>query len=299
MNVTVKQLRIFIEVGRLRSFAAAAEQLHLSQPAVSLAVQNLEQHIGGRLFDRNTRHLELTPEGHAFYPAAVQLLDQWSQTLGDVNNLFTLQRGKLNMAVMPSLAANGLADIVARYHQQYPKINLAIDNVVMDQAIENVRKGRCELAVIFAGQNMHAVNFTPLFNDHFMMIYSDVHKPQLKGLEFDQNIEAFLALPMVAMDKHSSVRRWVDDVIQQYDCQPNIVVEVNQLETLGRFVAKGMGVGIVPSLCEEQMKSLGLHVQSLPEDVLSHEVGIVTAANQSLSQAGQAMVETLQHYYRT
>jgi LysR family carnitine catabolism transcriptional activator len=297
MNVTVKQLRIFTEVARQLSFAAAASHLHLSQPAVSLAIQNLEQHIGGRLFDRTTRHLQLTPEGQLFYPKAQQLLNQWSQALGDVNSLFALKRGNLSLSVMPSFASNDLADIVAKYHQQYPHINLAIDNIVMDQAIDNVRQGRCELAVIFAGQNMQGVHFQPLFKDRFMMIYSDHHQAQLQDCDLDADLSPFLALPMVAMDANSSVRRWVDDAIKKYEVAVNIVAQVNQLETLGRFVAKGIGVGIVPSLCAQQMQDLGLHMQPLSQAFLCREVGVVSPMNQSVSQAAQAMVDMLKAHY--
>lgn len=297
MNVTVKQLRIFTEVARQLSFAAAAKHLHLSQPAISLAIQNLEQHIGGKLLDRNTRHLQLTPEGQQFYPKALQLLNQWSQTLGDVNSLFTLPRGSLSLSVMPAFASNDLADIVARYHQAHPSVDLSIDNIVMDQAIDNVRQGRCELAVIFAGQNMKGVNFTPLFQDHFMMIYSDQHKAQLQGCNLTTDLSRFFELPMIAMDAHSSVRRWVDDAILSHGGEVRIVAQVNQLETLGRLVAKGMGVGIVPSLCAQQMQTMGLNMQPLSPEFLCRDVGVVSAMNQSLSQPAKAMVDLLQQFY--
>ena len=297
MNVTVKQIRIFIEVARQLSFAAAAKHLHLSQPAISLAIQNLEQHVGGKLFDRNTRHLELTPEGQLFYPTATALLNQWSDALKDVNNLFTLQRGKLNMAVMPSFASNDLPDIVAHYHQQYPNINLAIENIVMDQAIDKVRKGRCELAVIFAGQNMQGVHFTPLFSDQFSLIYAANYQSTIQRLNKQNDLPGLLSLPMIAMDKDSSVRRWIDDVLDGYHVEPKIVAEVNQLETLGRLVAKGMGVGIVPNLCRAQMQSLEVSMHPLGEKFLMKDVGVVTPQGHGLSQAGAAMVDVLKTFY--
>ncbi|NVK36572.1 MAG: LysR family transcriptional regulator [Gammaproteobacteria bacterium] len=297
MNVTVKQLRIFVEVARHLSFAAAGNHLHLSQPAISLAIQNLEQHIGGKLFDRNTRHLALTPEGQSFYPTALGLLNQWSQALDDVHNLFTLQRGKLNMAVMPSFGSNGLEDVVAQYHKLYPEINLAIDNIVMDQAIEGVRKGRYEMAVMFAAQNMNAVEFTPLFTDHFMAIYSDEYAQLLNGVNLQENWQALFDCPMVVMDKDSSIRRWIEEEVQSQQLQIQTVAEVNQIETLGRFVAKGLGVGIVPSLCQQQMQGLGLHMQALGDQVQSREVGVVTSSQHSLSTAAQSMLKLLQNLY--
>ena len=293
MNVTVKQVRLFIEVARSLSFARAAEAMHLSQPAVSLAIQNLEQAIGGKLFARSTRSLELTPEGQAFFPTATRLLNEWEEALDDVNNLFTMQRGKLNMAVMPSFSTNVLPDLVRQYHQLYPQVNLSIQNIVMDDAIESVRKGRNELAISFASENMNGLNFTPLYDVTFMAVYSDHFLPNLKDVNLTDNWSALFDLPMVAMDKDSTVRRWLDETSQAQGLQSKIVAEVNQLDSLGQLVSMGIGVGIVPSLCADQMTQMGLHMQKISGEILRQPVGVVTKNQSPLSAAGKGMVELL------
>jgi LysR family carnitine catabolism transcriptional activator len=293
MNVTIKQVRLFVEVARTLSFARAATAVHLSQPAVSLAIQNLEQNIGGRLFERSTRSLTLTPEGKAFYPTATRLLNEWSEALKDVNNLFTLQRGKLNMAVMPSFSANVLPAIVREYHEEYPQVNLSIQNIVMDEAIESVKKGRNELAVSFASESMSGLEFTPLYDVTFMAVYSDHFLPQLSKINLTADWSALFDLPMVAMDKDSTVRRWLDETTQQHNLTSNIVAEVNQLDSLGQMVSMGIGVGVVPSICEGQMRQMGLHMQNISSYVLKHPVGIVTRLGTPLSTSAQKMVNLL------
>lgn len=293
MNVTVKQIKLFVEVARSLSFARAAETMHLSQPAVSLAIQNLEQAIGGKLFARSTRSLELTPEGQAFYPTATRLLNDWNEALEDVNNLFTMKRGKLNMAVMPSFSTNVLPDLVRQYHEQYPQVNLSIQNIVMDDAIESVRKSRNELAISFASENMNGLNFTPLYDVTFIAVYSDHFLPTLKNVNLTEDWSPLFDLPMVAMDKDSTVRRWLDETTQQHELQSQIVAEVNQLDSLGQLVSMGLGVGIVPSLCAEQMQQMGLHMQKISADILTRPVGVVTHNQSPLSSAGIGMVELL------
>ncbi|MFT7110887.1 MAG: LysR family carnitine catabolism transcriptional activator [Psychrobacter glaciei] len=293
MNVTIKQVRLFVEVARTLSFARAAKAVHLSQPAVSLAIQSLEENIGGRLFERSTRSLELTPEGKAFYPTATRLLNEWTEALKDVNNLFTLQRGKLNMAVMPSFSANVLPAIVRAYHKKHPQVNLSIQNIVMDEAIESVKKGRNELAVSFASENMNGLKFTPLYDVTFMAVYSDHFLAQLTKTNLTTDWSALFDLPMVAMDKDSTVRRWLDEATQKHNLHSNIVAEVNQLDSLGQMVSMGLGVGIVPSICEGQMRQMGLHMQNISSHVLKHPVGIVTRAETPLSASALAMVNML------
>ena len=295
VNVTIKQLKLFVEVARTLSFARAAVASHLSQPAVSLAIQNLEQSIGGKLFARSTRSLELTPEGREFYPTATRLLNDWNEALDDVHNLFTMQRGKLNLAVMPSFSANVLPEVIRQYHTLYPQVNLAIQNIVMDEAIESVRKERNELAISFAAENMSGLVFTPLYEVTFMAVYSDHFADRLKNTNLTEDWSALFELPMVAMDKDSTVRRWLDEKATEQGLNVNIVTEVNQLDTLGRLVSTGIGVGIVPSLCEEQMKGMGLHLQKISDEILKQTVGAVTRDKSPLSSAGQGMLDLLKN----
>ena len=104
MNVTIRQLQCFAAVAKSGSFAEACTVLHLSQPALSIAIRNLEEALGGKLLARTTRAVALTPEGSEFYLIAQRLLADWQHSLEDVHNLFALRRGKLGIASMPTFA---------------------------------------------------------------------------------------------------------------------------------------------------------------------------------------------------
>jgi LysR family carnitine catabolism transcriptional activator len=104
MNVSIKQLRGFIAIAETGSFAEASERLYISQPALSIAIGKLEDTVGGLLFNRSTRSVQLTPEGLEFLPIAQRLIADWSEAFDDLNRLFSLKRGKLTVAAMPSFA---------------------------------------------------------------------------------------------------------------------------------------------------------------------------------------------------
>ncbi|PZQ44826.1 MAG: LysR family transcriptional regulator, partial [Ectopseudomonas oleovorans] len=106
--MTVKQLRAFLAVAQSLSFAQACERLHLSQPALSLAIKNLEQSLGGQLLVRTTRSVALTPEGETLLPIAVRLLADWDNAEDLLRQHFTLQMGKVAVVAMPSFAGNRL-----------------------------------------------------------------------------------------------------------------------------------------------------------------------------------------------
>ena len=103
MNTSLRQLRAFVTLAGCKSFAEASELLHLSQPALSVSIKNMEQAVGGRLFSRSTRSMELSPEGREFLPTARRLLADWEQAFDDLSRTFSLQQGKVSVAVMPSL----------------------------------------------------------------------------------------------------------------------------------------------------------------------------------------------------
>jgi len=106
MNASIRQLKAFVVVAQTRSFAQACGLLHLSQPALSIAIRNLEQAVGGTLFVRTTRSIALSPEGEAFLPLAQRLLRDWDSAFGDLRELFGRQRGDAHVG----------GHVVARVH---------------------------------------------------------------------------------------------------------------------------------------------------------------------------------------
>src|SRR5690349_19963292 len=110
-SMTPRRLKAFTVVAQTVSSARACERLHLSQPALSLAIRSLEEALGGRLLTRTTRQVRLTPEGAALLPHAIQLLADWENVRERMQQRFTLQRGHVTVAAMPSFASNVLPGI--------------------------------------------------------------------------------------------------------------------------------------------------------------------------------------------
>src|SRR5690606_3347434 len=105
INLSTRELRAFVSLAEQRNFTRAAAQCHLSQPAFSALIGGLEQGLGARLFHRTTRHVELTAEGAAFLGAAENLLRDAEAAAEDVRDHVARRRGRVSVAVLPSLAA--------------------------------------------------------------------------------------------------------------------------------------------------------------------------------------------------
>lgn len=280
-NVSFRQLQIFVCIAQSATFAQAAEKMCLSQPALSSAIKKMESQLGGLLFSRTTRKVELSPEGRQFLPVAERLIGDWQEAFSDLHNLFSLGRGKLSIAAMPSFAAGLLPGILQQFKTEFPNIKLSVADVVMESVIKDVQAGRAEIGFSFEHEKMDGLEFHPILTDNFIAVLPINHPlSENKVLSWSQ-----IALyPFVAMNKGSAIRQWIDSFMELNHLSLNIVVEASQLATLGQFVKHDLGVSVVPALCKEQMLSKDLVCLKIHQSGLSKRVGIIKQKNGNLSQ---------------
>ena len=288
--MTVKQLRAFLAVAQSLSFAQACARLHLSQPALSLAIKTLEESLGGQLLARTTRSVALTPEGETLLPIARRLLADWDNAEELLRQHFTLQLGKVAVAAMPSFAGNRLPAALKAFRDAYPRVNVAVHDVINEQVVEMVRDRRVELGVAFEPAALDGLQFTPLYNDRFVAV---VPAGSLLAGRDALNWADLLDQPFIALQRPSAVRLLLEDSIAARHGKLPVAFESHQLATVGRMVAEGLGVSAVPSLCRRQMEELGARCLPLGEPQVERRVGLLQLAGHQLSSAAQAMGEML------
>lgn len=291
MTIPINQVIVFATVARTGSFAEAALQLHLTQPSLSIAIRNLESALGGKLFTRTTRSVTLTPEGKAFYPVAQRLLADWEQSLQDVRNQFELRRGKLHIAAIPTYANNCLPDLLANFHQQYPDINITVHDVIAENVVEMVREKRCELGITFAPDNASDLHFHRLFEDRFLAILPAEH-PLLAQTELTWS--DLLTYPHISLQHPAGIRSLIDQALAKHKLTLRPTFESHQLVNIGRMVSQNLGLSVVPSTSQKQMEEMGLHCRAISAPIITHDLGIVTHHQQTLSSAAQTMKALIQ-----
>tara|TARA_R110002167_G_scaffold6671_13_gene31439 strand:+ start:7443 stop:8345 length:903 start_codon:yes stop_codon:yes gene_type:complete len=290
MNVSIKQLRAFIAVAQTLSFTEACAQVHLSQPALSIAIKNMEEAVGGSLLIRSTRILSLTPEGVQFLPVAQRLLADWDGAFNDLHELFALQRGQLSVAAMPSFASHQLPAVLARYRQRYPAVNIRVQDVVAEEVVEMVRSGRVELGVAFELETDPELLFTPLFEDPFIAVLPPEH-PLLQHQQLNWSMIA--ESPFLTLQPPSMIRQLILDRMTEHGIKLKIEFESHQLVTIIRMVVCGLGISVVPALCIPQIEQQGAEWRPLLEPEVRRTVGIYTRKRYPLSKAAEAMVASL------
>ena len=121
--MTLKQLKAFLVLARVLNYANAADELCLSQSALSLSIKSLEEELGGKLFKRTTRRVELSMEGQSLIPYAKKLLANWEDMEKDLKQRFQLHRGTLNIASMPFATHAVLPEVMHKFSEQHPNIS--------------------------------------------------------------------------------------------------------------------------------------------------------------------------------
>lgn len=291
MNPSIKQLQAFVAVAQASSLAQASERLHLSQPAISIALKNLEEQVGGKLFSRDARQLNLTPEGRDFLPTAMRLLQDWQDAFDDLGALFSKQRGKVTIAALPTLASGLVPGVIADFHHHYPRINLSLHDVLADQVTAMVREERADFGLSVAPNHAEDLEFTPILDDHNVVVCPLGHP--LLALE-QVPWRRLSDYPFIGIHRQSSSRQQIDQVMAEIGGSLDILCDVSQIATVGRMVAAGLGISVLPSLSFRQISLEGLDHRPLVEPLIPRRLGIITRRRSPLSSAARTLLEMLQ-----
>jgi LysR family carnitine catabolism transcriptional activator len=286
MNLSGKQLRAFVALNEERNFTKAAEQCHLSQPAFSALIRALEEGVGTRLFDRDTRKVQLTTEGELFAESARRLLDDMDHILGDLTEHVERRKGRVSIAALPSLAAGWLPGVFAEFRRLYPGIKLSLTDTLSDQCLDLVRLGRVDFALAAGGTHTAELATKILCADEFHLVCRKDH-----ALARQKTLRAkdLLNHPFVHLARSSSVRQHLDALL--HPLQMNTVLEVEHLATVMGMVQNGVGISVVPALTLFHFQHPNLMTRPLDVPGLTRKIYLVRRADRSLSVAAQALYD--------
>lgn len=285
-NVSMRQLQAFVALAEQRSFTRAAALCHLSQPAFSALIGQLETAIGLRLFDRSTRHVSPTPEGAEFEVSARRVLAEFEAAIAGVSDQLARRRGRVSVALLPSLAAGWLPDILRSYRARFPGVEIEVFDVLSEACVDQVRSGKADFALAAVRADTQELKAEPFCSDEFHLICPRGH-PLLKLAEVRARDVA--AHPFIHMARSSSVRQYLDAAVHPLQLQT--LMEVDQLATAMGMVRAGLGVSMMPALTLFHFAQPGLVTRPIRWAGLKRSIYLIRRRDQSLSLAAQSLYE--------
>jgi len=290
MDLSTRQLRAFVALAEARSFTRAAALCHLSQPAFSALIRQLEEALGQRLFDRSTRHVDLSTEGRAFEPAARRVLAELDTALAGAADYAAKRRGRVAIALLPSLAAGWLPAVLAEFRARYPAIELDVADVLSEACIERVKNGQADIAIAAIRADTPELRAELFCTDRFHLVCPTGHP--LAKAKTTPKPKDLLPYPFIHLSRTSSVRQYLDAALRPL--QLNAVMEVDQLATVAGMVRAGLGISIVPELALFHFEQAELVTRVLAWKGLVRKLYLVRRRDRGLSVAAQALYEVVQ-----
>jgi LysR family carnitine catabolism transcriptional activator len=288
IDISTRQLRAFLALAESRNFTRAAVQSHLSQPAFSALIRALEEQLGLRLFDRTTRSVELTVEGRLFEESARHVLHEAQQALADMHAHAARRRGRVSLALLPSLAAGWLPPLLASFHARHPDIQLDVADVLSEDCLERVRSGRADLALASTRADTPELRTELFCSDRFHLVCPRNH-PLAKVRS--PRIADVAAHPVVQLSRASSVRHQVEAAA--HPRQLHTVMELDQLSSVAGMLCAGFGVSLVPEFALFHFRHPELMTRPMQGPKFTRQIFVVRRRDRSLSVAAQALHEDL------
>jgi DNA-binding transcriptional LysR family regulator len=285
-SVTFRQLRVFTEVARHLSFSRAAESLHLTPPAVTMQVKELEGHVGLPLFERQGRQVQLTMAGEYFLVYAKRLLS----TLKDADNVMArfkrVETGVLTIGLL-STAGYFLPALLARFQAEHPGVDVRLD-VTRDltKLLDRLHSNEIDLAVMGRPPKEYALRSEP-FAGHPMVFICPPGHPML-GVGHPP-VDALVHHPMIARELGSEVRQALDAYLRDHRLAPRIAMAIPSNETVKASVMAGLGVGFISlHAVASEVRSGQLHIIEFEGTPVMRTWNLVHEASKVLSPAAEA-----------
>ncbi|HYL12093.1 MAG TPA: LysR substrate-binding domain-containing protein [Terriglobales bacterium] len=285
----IHQLRYFCAVANAGSFTRAAEHEHVAQPSLSQQVRKLEDELGARLFDRLGRKVQLTSFGQTFLLRAEAILREVSNAKREIEEMSTMERGRIVVGAIPTIAPYFLPKRLASFGQQFPSVQVSVVEDITPELLERLQEATIDMALMaLPAPKEHFVCQEllrePLYlvvpQGHRLAGSSRVHLRQVEG-------DSFLLLKEGHCFRENTL-----SACSRAKVQPNVVFESGQFATILAMVAANTGVSVVPQMALEKRE--GCCFIPIADDGAYRRVGVVQLKQHFRSRSQRAFMRHLQ-----
>lgn len=294
--LNLNHLYLFFRVAEQQHFTRAAEELFISQPAVSKQVRELEQSLGLALFESNARRkVQLTPAGQTIYEHAARVFGLVEDMERVVDDIKGLRQGRLAVGASTTIGIYILPPLLGRYNAAYPHIDLFLDIANNEQIQHKVVTRQLELGLVegfVSGSELSALEWQ---SDELVLICAPDHPLCQKAAESSLTIKEVLTYPLILREEGSGTRDVLEKALLDYKLSWNLGMELGSTEAIKRVVAAGVGISFVSYNTIELEEAAGKLVRLPVSDLeLKRILWLVYRPDRHFSPAGLAFLQELQ-----
>ena len=286
----IHHIRYFLAVCETRNFTRAAEKCNVTQPALSRAIQQIEDEVGGLLFRRERNLTHITDLGALLRPRFQQVLDELTGVRQEASRFLCLDEANLKVGIMCTIGPRRFTGLLTDFNMRHKGIQLQLVEGVPGKLSSLLEAGEIDVAIMSTAESFpERFDVTPLFRERFMLAFPPGHR-------FSQ----FDAIPIREVDGEIYLKRvnceywdYLTDVCNAHGVQTIVSYSSEREDWIQNLVAGGLGICFIP---EYSAVVPGLHVRPVMEPDVSREVCLVTVSGRRFSPAVATFVGAVKSY---
>ncbi|RQH05742.1 LysR family transcriptional regulator [Paraburkholderia dinghuensis] len=295
MNLEISDLRAFVAVAERGNFRAAAEDIHLSQPALSRRIAKLESNLGVRLLERTTRRVDLTAFGRDFARKAREVLNNFEESLLGLTEVATRMSGEVSIACVPSAVRHFMPEVLRDYHERYPGIHIRLSDEGASDVLSSVARAEVDFGLNYIGAQEENIAFQPILKERFVLA---CHRDHPLARRRQVSWAELRAYDYMTVAKASGNRFLLDLALAETPDLPRSFCEVRHVMSIVSLVEAGVGIAAVPSLAMPPGEHPTLASVPLVEPAVTRTIGLIRRRGLVLSPAAQQLYDTILAFAR-
>lgn len=289
----VDQLRYFLRVAERGNFTRAAEELNISQPALSRSIQKLEEELGQPVFERKTRSVALTDAGTLLQSRAQQILALIEDTKAEISD--DGRSGQIRIGAIPTIAPFFLPDLLRQFSTEFPAASIIVQEDTTDHLLKRCTQGEIDLAILALPVPAKYLEVEELFQEELLLVLPPDHplvnKPQIR-------LNDIKSLPFVLLDEAHCLSDNIVSFCRQRSFHPVAVEQTSQLAMVQELVSLSHGISMVPQMARKLDQSDRRVYRSMSGTRPVRKIAMVWNPYRFQSRLLQAFQERLRTYAR-
>lgn len=293
MNIDFELYRIFYVVANHKNITKASEELHISQPAISKSIKNLEDQLGGQLFVRTKRGVILTEEGKEFYTYIRQAIEYINNAENKFTDLINLETGTIRIGISTTLTKEFLLPYLEKFHEKYPKIDIQIDTNITPELLHKLRNGLLDIVILNLkgksyGDDLEIIKCRKV-TDCFA-----VNKKYKDLIDKELSLKELNNYPLILQPKGSNTREFLDTFARENGVTLKSGIELAGYSLVVEFTKIGLGIGYVnEDYSKDLFSNKELYKLNIKEKIPSRYIGIALSKNHIPNFSTKKLIEII------
>ncbi|MBZ5554474.1 MAG: LysR family transcriptional regulator [Acidobacteriia bacterium] len=285
------QLKLFLDLARIKNFTRAARNNFLTQPAVSRRIQQLESELGVRLFERSRRRVLLSENGKLFLPYARDILSRLDEARQEMLDSESKPMGRLKVAASPSIGLYVLPSYLKKFIRRYPKIDLHVEYDLPDRIYASIAAGDLDLGVVAYPVARPEVASIPFVTDSIVLICAPHHPLARRS---NVHLRDLLNQKFVLLPERLPTGKAIRQALRRLGVQLDIQMEYDNFELIKRTVEMGLGLSMVPrQVAELEVKNRKLRSLRVMDFPFERPLAIIFRKGRIISSSMHALLSIL------